>query len=421
MGGLLFGFDIAVISGTIPFLKVYFKLSESGLGFVAGVLHIGCMVGALFTGYITDKFGRRGPLLASACIFAISSVATGLADSHIMILIARFIAGLAVGAASILSPMYIAEISPAKIRGRMVALNQLTIVLGILMAYYINFLMVHWDNNWRYMFISGAIPSGLFFLLLLFVPESPRWLAVNFKKEKALKVLKKISGEKEAEGELERIMKGSTTDVKLGISALFKPKVRRLVLIGIGLAIFQQFSGINTILFYGTEVFTKAGFSTESSLFQSVLIGLVNLVFTILSLWLVEKLGRKILMLVGSLLMAVFLIAISISFQAKDVNGVLLVVLILGYIATFATSSGPVTWVLISEIFPNKIRGLAMSVATVFLWLACFLLTFTFPVLLKKLNASMTYMIYAVICVITFFFVLFFIRETKGKNLEEIA
>lgn len=420
MGGLLFGFDIAIINGTIPYIKTYLQMHESGLGFAVGILHIGCIAGTIVTGWLSDRYGRKRPLILAALMFALSAVGTGMAQTYATLVIFRFLAGIAVGAASILSPMYIAEICPAHMRGRMVSLNQLTIVIGILLAYYSNYLLSGADNNWRWMFVSAAGPSLLFFVSMFMVPESPRWLAKKNKDVEALTILSKTGTHEYARQELKNIRESLNVEGPGKVRDLLKPGIGFVVFVGIMLAVFQQFTGVNTIFFYGTEVFAKAGMNINASLFQSVVVGIVNLLATIASLWMVDRFGRKILMQGGSLWMALCLIVISTCFFLDWLQGFHVIAFILLFATGFALTSGPVTWVLISEIFPNHIRGIAMSVATSFLWLACFLLSFTFPILLKYIDAGWTYLIYALICIIAFWFIRKYTVETKGKSLEEI-
>lgn len=419
-GGLLFGFDIAIFSGTIPFIQPYYNLSEAQLGWTGSSLYVGCMMGTLITGFVTDKFGRKLPLIAAAAIFALSSLMMGWASSHDMLITWRIIAGIGVGAASMLSPLYIAEVSPAAGRGKMVSINQLTIVIGILLAYLCNYLLADVENNWRWMFTAGAGPSTLFFVCVFLVPESPRWLVSKGLTERARLVLQRITSSKEAEVEISAIQKAIKSEVKGRLSDLIKPGIIGIVVLGITIAIFQQISGANAIFFYAPIIFKKAGMNVSDQLFQQVLIGAINLIFTLVAMQLVDKLGRKKLMLAGSALMAVWLGLIGMCYYFSLFTGYLLSVFILAYIATYAATLAPVTWVLISEIFPTKIRGVAVSVATCALWMACFALAYGFPVLIDRLSAPQTFFLFAGICFLYFLILLKFAPETKGKSLEEV-
>jgi SP family arabinose:H+ symporter-like MFS transporter len=418
-GGLLFGFDIAVFSGTIPFIQPYYQLSEAQLGWTGSSLYVGCIIGTLITGYATDRFGRKPMLIAAAAIFMVSSVLMGWASSHSMLIFWRIVAGIGVGAASMLSPLYIAEISPASIRGRMVSINQLTIVIGILLAYFINYILADAEDNWRWMFTSGAIPSALFLFCVFFVPESPRWLLSKGYVDKAKDVLKKISGGIEVKEELRAIETGVHREVKGKLADLFQHGMKFVVLLGITMAVFQQISGANAIFFYAPIIFEKAGMDVQDQLFQQILIGAINLVFTLVAMQLVDKLGRKKLMLGGASLMALWLFLVGICYYFSLFDGYWLTFFVLAFIATYATTLAPVTWVLISEIFPTKIRGMAVSVSTCMLWVACFSLAYGFPVLIEWLNAPQTFFFFSGICLLYFFILLRYVPETKGKTLEQ--
>lgn len=418
-GGLLFGFDIAVFSGTIPFIQPYYELTEAQLGWTGSSLYIGCIIGTLFTGYATDRFGRKPLLIVAAGIFTISSILMGWAGSYNMLIFWRIVAGIGVGAASMLSPLYIAEISPASIRGRMVSINQLTIVIGILLAYFINYLLADVENNWRWMFTSGAIPSALFFLCIFLVPESPRWLVSKGHVEKAKAVLQKVNGESRVSEDIRAIQAGVRGEVKGKLSDLIQHGVTFVVLLGITMAVFQQISGANAVFFYAPIIFEKAGMDVKDQLFQQIMIGAINLVFTLVAMQLVDKLGRKKLMLGGSSLMAVWLFLVGMCYYFNLFEGYWLTFFVLAFIATYATTLAPVTWVLISEIFPTRIRGVAVSVSTCMLWVACFALAYGFPVLIEWLNAPQTFFLFSGICLLYFFILLRFAPETKGKTLEQ--
>lgn len=418
-GGLLFGFDIAVFSGTIPFIQPYYDLTEAQLGWTGSSLYVGCIIGTLFTGYATDRFGRKPMLIFAAAIFTVSSILMGWAGSYNMLIFWRIVAGIGVGAASMLSPLYIAEISPANIRGRMVSINQLTIVIGILLAYFINYLLADTEDNWRWMFTSGAIPSALFLFCVFLVPESPRWLISKGHVGKAGAILKKISGGADVSGDLAAIESRIHREVKGKFSDLFQHGVTFVVVLGITMAVFQQISGANAIFFYAPIIFEKAGMDVKDQLFQQIMIGAINLVFTLLAMQLVDRVGRKKLMVAGSSLMALWLFLVGLCYQLNLFEGYWLTFFVLAFIATYATTLAPVTWVLISEIFPTKIRGIAVSVATGMLWVACFALAYGFPVLIEWLNAPQTFYLFAGICLTYLFILLRYAPETKGKTLEQ--
>ncbi|HEY5748791.1 MAG TPA: sugar porter family MFS transporter [Chryseolinea sp.] len=417
-GGLLFGFDIAIFSGTIPFIQSYYHLSEAQLGWTGSSLYVGCIIGTLLTGPFAERFGRKLPLIIAAGIFMISSIFMGWSSTHSALIVWRIIAGIGVGAASMLSPVYIAEVSPAAIRGRMVSINQLTIVSGILLAYFSNYILADVENNWRWMFASGSIPSLLFFVFVFMVPESPRWLVSKGHIEKAKAILAKISGG-DAVQEVTLIQSRMQREVKGKFSDLLAPGVAFIVLLGITLAVFQQISGANAVFFYAPIIFEKAGMNVKDQLFQQIMIGAINLIFTVVAMMLVDKLGRKKLMLAGSFLMALWLLLVGICFHYSLFDGYLLSFFVLAFIATYAATLAPVTWVLISEIFPTKVRTRAVSIATGMLWVACFSLAYGFPVLIELLDAPQTFFLFSFICLTYFFILLKFVPETKGKTLEQ--
>ena len=418
-GGLLFGFDIAVFSGTIPFIQPYYELTEAQLGWTGSSLYFGCIIGTLFTGYATDRLGRKPLLITAAGIFTASSIMMGWASSYHMLVVWRIVAGIGVGAASMLSPLYIAEVSPARIRGRMVSINQLMIVSGILIAYFSNYLLADSADNWRWMFTAGAVPAALFFVCIFLVPESPRWLVSKGRLDKAAAVLRNISGDSRVEDDIQRMQAGMQQQVKGKLSDLLQPGVKFIVLLGITLAVFQQISGANAIFFYAPIIFEKTGMNVKDQLFQQVMIGGINLIFTVLAMQLVDRLGRKKLMLGGSSLMALWLLLIGLCFYLNIFQGYWLTFFVLAFIATYATTLAPVTWVLISEIFPTKIRGIAVSVSTGMLWVACFALAYGFPVLIEWLSAPQTFFLFSGICWVYFLILLRYVPETKGKTLEQ--
>ncbi len=421
LGGLLFGFDISVISGAIPFLKQVFNLSGSSLGWAVSSALIGCIFGPFLAGTPSDRFGRRNLLVLCAVFLAVSAVGSGLANSLTSFFIYRFIGGLGVGMASTLSPVYIAEVSPADIRGKFVSLNQLTIVIGILIAYFTNYLLVGiGPNNWRWMFASEAFPAVIFLAALFFVPESPRWLYKKKRDDEAFDVLNKIAGFEYAKRISGEIKKTLNHEEKGSFKELLNPRLRFVMIIGILLAVLQQWCGINVIFFYAPVIFQKTGIGIDSSLFQTIIIGLVNLTFTIVAMRLIDKVGRKKLLLIGSAGMVVTYLLIGACFYLNFLHGIHVLILILMTIAFYAISLAPVVWVLISEIYPNRIRGEAMSVATFFLWIASFVLTLTFPILQENVGESVTFWLYAGICLLGWLFIYRYVPETKGKSLEEL-
>jgi sugar porter (SP) family MFS transporter len=420
LGGYLFGFDFAVISGALPFLRSEFALNAWWEGFLTGSLALGCIVGCVIAGAIADRYGRKPGLMTAALIFAVSSLGMALSNTLTVFIAMRFAAGIGVGMASMLSPMYIAEISPAAVRGRNVAINQLTIVLGILVTNLINYLLADsGPDAWRYMFGLGMAPSILFLIGVLWLPESPRWLMQVNQQQKAQQVLNKIGNAQFAEATAADIKKSLQGHGKVSLSDVFARSVRPAVVIGIGLAVFQQFCGINVVFNYTSTIFESVGASLNQQLFETVSIGIVNLLFTLIAMWQVDKLGRKPLMLLGAGGLSIIYIVLAILLKGQAAAGVVST-LVLVAIALYATSLAPVTWVLIAEIFPNQIRSRATSVAVISLWAAYFVLVFTFPVLAEKMGAFGPFYMYAGICVLGFFFVKARVKETKGKTLEEI-
>jgi len=422
LGGLLFGFDISVISGTIPFIQEVFELNETMKGWVVSSALIGCILGASYAGRLGDKFGRKKVLMIIAILFGISAIGSGISNSIPTFVTYRILGGLAVGGASVLAPMYIAEISPAHLRGRMVSINQLTIVIGISMAYYSNyFLLAIGDNAWRWMFVAEAVPSVLFFIALFIVPESPRWLVARDEVEKAKYVLEKVAGTDFANFELKEIKESLSGNSKRGtLRDVFKKKYKMILFFGIFLAVFQQWSGINVIFFYGPDIFAKASLGVDAALFYTTLVGAMNIIFTILAMRVIDKMGRKKLMLIGSAGMVACYLIIGYLFKIEKTDGWMLLSFIIITPAFFAFGLGPTVWVVLSEIFPNKIRGAAMSVATFALWVGCYTLTLTFPIFVEALSAAVTFWIYAIVCVTGFLVIYKTLPETKGVSLEKL-
>lgn len=420
LGGYLFGFDFAVISGSLPFLKTEFGLNAWAEGFVTGSLALGCIAGCLFAGHIADRYGRRPGLLVAAGIFAFSSIGMALSPGLSLFILMRFCAGIGVGMSSMLSPLYIAEISPAAIRGRNVAINQLTIVLGILVTNLINYKLAgNGPSSWREMFGAGVVPSALFFTGVLFLPESPRWLISAGRKDQAMTTLRKIGSESFADDTMKAVVKSLENTRRETFSAVFDKSVRPAVLVGITLAVFQQFCGINVVFNYTSTIFKSVGASLDKQLLETIAIGVVNTIFTILAMWQVDRLGRKPLILAGSLGLSIIYVLLAFSLKIHA-DTAIISVLVLMAIALYSSSLAPVTWVLISEIFPNHIRGKATSFTIVCLWGAYFILVFTFPILAEKLGTYGPFYLYAVICLSGFIFILKKVRETKGQTLEQL-
>lgn len=420
-GGFLFGFDTSVISGAIEFIadpKV-FNLDAIEKGWTVSCILIGCMAGCIFTGPLSDKYGRKKILILTAFIFLVSSLGCALATDHVVFIVYRLVAGFAVGAASMLSPMYITEISPARHRGKLGILNILAIFIGQSAAFFSNYFLKDYGgiNNWRWMMGIMVIPSAILFLLLFFIPESPRWLVEKQKSRKAYQVLKKIN-RGSVENELMNIERSIQT-VSGNLNQLFKGKLFRLLLIGIALAVFQQASGINVIMYYAPSIFKSAGFGTNSALLQTSILGLVNLTFAIIAMFFVDRVGRKPLMIIGAIGTGISLLLLAITFIFNHFEGYFVLFCIMGYLAFFGFSIGPVIWVIIAEIFPNSFRSNAIAVCFFFLWLADFVVSFTFPYLLKNLQGY-SFLIYSFICFTCLLFVIKYVTETKGRSLEQI-
>jgi sugar porter (SP) family MFS transporter len=438
MGGLLFGWDWVVIGGAKPFFQRYFQLTtEAQIGWANSCALIGCLVGALVAGGLSDKFGRKKLLIIAALIFTLTSIGNALADNFDVFIAWRIFGGVAIGIASSLSPMYIAEIAPAQIRGKLVAVNQLTVVIGILLAQYINWYLVRnlpqgasddfirnsWfgQQGWRWMFGLTAAPAVLFFIGMFMVPESPRWLAKNGKSNLAHGILQKIGGDNYASAATAEIQSTLASEgiQRVRFADLLEPKLSKVIVLGVVLAVFQQWCGINVIFNYAEDIFRAAGYDISTVLKNIAWTGSVNLVFTLVALGVVDRGGRRPLMLFGSAALAIIYFTMGFCYHC-GVKGLPMLLLVLAAIGCYAMSLAPVTWVVISEIFPNRIRGAAMAVAVSALWIACFLLTFTFPILNRMLGSAGTFWLYGAICVAGFAFIKFKLPETKGKTLEQI-
>lgn len=420
MGGLMFGFDISIISGAVPFIQPYFGWNELQLGWGVSSLLVGAIIGAFGSGALTDKYGRKKILIFVALLFAFSCAATALARTTTGFISARVFGGLAVGAASVLSPMYVAEVSPARNRGRLVSIYQLTIVLGILISYTINYSLHDIANNWRWMFATGVVPSVLFFTGLFFIPESPRWLYKAGRGEESLKVLTKIGGAALAQAEIKEIAEVfSETRASLKFSELLKPASRPVMVVGFLLAVLVQVSGINTVVDYAPKILMSVGIEIKNALLQTSLIGLINGLFTFVAIGLIDRVGRRKLYLIGSLGMTITLVLLSLSFYFK-LSGIITLICILMFIAFFASCIGPVFWTLVAEIFPNRIRGKALAFASFTQWIFNFLVVLLFPHFLKTAGGALTFLFLAVMAALQWLLTWLKVPETKGKSLEEI-
>ena len=410
MGGLLFGYDWVVIGGAKPFYELFFGINESPLmqGVAMTTALIGCLAGATVAGAAADKYGRKPLLMVSALLFTISAIATGLFNDFTLFNIARFIGGVGIGVASALAPMYIAEVSPADIRGRMVSLNQMTIVLGILSAQIVNMLLARdttvvesqtWNIEWgwRWMFWAETLPAALFLLMSFFIPESPVFL--RLKKDHDNGTLQDSS--------------------EAGLKELFQSKYSSVLLLGLVIAVFQQWCGTNVIFNYAQEIFVGAGFNVDGMFINIVITGIANVVFTIVALFTIEKWGRRTLMLLGAGGLGLIYLTLGTCYYA-GVTGIVMVILVVAAISVYAMTLGPVTWTLLAEIFPNRIRGIAMATCTFALWVGCCTLTFSFPSMNAALGSSGSFWIYSVICLCAFLFLFHRCPETKGKSLEEL-
>jgi len=437
LGGLLFGYDWVVIGGAKPFYEIYFHLTSPQLqGWAMSCALIGCLAGAIAAGQLSDRFGRKRLLTLSAFIFATSSLGDALAAHFLVFVLWRILGGFAIGIASGVSPMYIAEISPAHLRGRLVSLNQMAIVIGILLAQVVNWLiarpvpaaatsaeiLVSWNGQaaWRWMFGVTAIPSLLFLIATFFVPESPRWLATQGRNEQALRLLARLGGEAYARQVMDDFQQVSGE--QRGISLwreLAQPGVARALVLGLVLAVLQQWCGINVIFNYAQEIFAAAGYQISGILFNIVITGAVNVAFTVLALAAIDRFGRRFLLLIGAAGLTAIYTVLGVCYRLH-VQGALMLGLVLAAIACFAVSLAPVTWVVISEIFPNRIRASAVSAAVAALWIACFVLTYTFPLLNAAIGAAGVFFLYASICLAGLVYLSLRLPETRNRSLEEI-
>jgi SP family arabinose:H+ symporter-like MFS transporter len=440
MGGLLFGYDWVVVGGAKPFYEPYFRITDDTplmRGFAQSSALFGCIAGAVLSGVLADRFGRKRLLILSGLLFTVSAVWTALAIDFFSYNLARIIGGVGIGLASNLSPMYIAEISPASLRGRFVSVNQLTIVIGILAAQIVNLLIARpvpenaaadwilhsWNGQygWRWMFGSETIPAFLFFVLMFFIPESPRWLVKYGRAGQAERILTRIGGPEYGRKEVLDI--GNTLAsgeiARVNFRDLLEPRLLKILWLGVFLAVFQQWCGINVIFNYAQEVFASAGYGVSDILFNIVITGIVNLLFTFVAIYTVDRFGRRILMLIGAAGLAGIYAVLGTGYYFQS-RGIHMLLLVVAAICCYAMSLAPITWVVIAEIFPNRIRGAAMSISVLSLWIACTILTLTFPYLKNTLGAHGAFWLYGAICVIGFLVIFLKLPETKGKSLEQI-
>lgn len=435
IGGFLFGYDWVVIGGAKPFYEAFFGIEEIPWlqGWVMSSAIAGCLIGVMVSGMLADKYGRKRMFFLAAVIFTVSAVGTGAVDNIRWFVFYRIFGGIGIGLASNISPMYISEVAPPAVRGRYVTFYQMAIVIGILAAQITNWLIGRsimpdenildsWNGQmgWRWMFWAEAVPAVLFFGLIFFIPQSPRWLVSKLNYRKALDVLSKIYNGDLARGELEEIKKSlQSSSSGASFRSLFEGRTGRIILIGIVLAVLQQWCGINVIFNYAQEIFSAAGYEVSDMLFNIVITGIVNVIFTFVGMYTVDKLGRRSLMLFGSSGLTLIYIILGLGYF-YEIKGAMMLLLVVMAIACYAMTLAPVTWVILSEIFPNRIRAMAMGLSTFALWSAAFVLTYTFPLLNKWLGASGTFWLYGLICIAGFLFIRVNLSETRGKTLEQI-
>ena len=436
MGGLLFGYDWVVIGGAKPFYEVFFGIENSPAmqGWVMGSAILGCLLGVMVSGSIADRYGRKPLMVIASLIFIAAAVGTGIVNTIEWFVFYRILGGVGIGIASNISPMYIAEVAPGNVRGRFVSINQLTIVLGILLAQIVNWqiaepivagesILESWNGQmgWRWMFWAGGVPAVFFFLMIFIVPESPRWLASKLNYEKATSIFTRIGGATYAGQEITSLKEAEATSSKekVNFRLLFQGKMPKILLIGVVIAAFQQWCGINVIFNYAQEIFAAAGYGVSDILFNIVITGVTNVIFTFVGMYTVDRLGRRALLLFGSVGLACIYAILGTCYYF-EVTGMAVLILVVLAIACYAMTLAPIVWVVISEIFPTRIRGMAMAVATFSLWTACFVLTYTFPLLNSGLGSYGTFWLYGLVCVLGYIFVYKKLPETKGKSLEQI-
>ncbi len=437
LGGFLMGFDASVISGVVTFIEPEFGLNKIELGWSVASLTLTATLAMMVSGPLSDRLGRRPVLKIAAVLFAISAVASAVAPSFVTLVAARMLGGFGVGAALIIAPMYIAEIAPAAMRGRMVSFNQLNIVVGISAAFFSNYLILRFGQsdlawadalgldtwNWRWMLGVEALPAIFYFLALFAVPESPRWLLMNGKEEDARRVLEKVSGSAQAEADIEAVkasIRSEQSTEPATLHELFRPAMRLVLVIGISVAILQQITGINSVFFYAPMIFEQSGIGTDASFMQAVLVGLVNLVFTVLAILFIDRLGRRALLGAGLTGIAACMLLLSYGFASAEMNPTIILVGILGFVASFAISLGPVMWVLFSELFPNRVRGLAISFVGLINSAVSFSVQLLFPWELQTLGNSVTFLIYGLLAIVGLVLVMRILPETKGRSLEQL-
>lgn len=420
LGGLLFGFDIAIITGAGPYLAKEFALGDLGLGWAFSSLLFGCALGCVIAGRLTDRFGRKKLLLLIALLFAGTSVETALAPNFAALVVARFLAGLAVGGVSLLSPMYVAEVSPARMRGRLGTMYQLSIIIGILTSFGINYLLRNMGaNNWRWMFLTGVVPSAVFFLLIAMAPETPRFLVMKGRERDALAVLERVGGRRNAQVQLDQIRISLRTQAR-SWRGLLRPGVSRALAVSLVLAVLIHVSGINTIIDYAPAIFQSAGWKIDSALASTFIVGVTEFLFTLVSFWAIDRYGRKPLYIIGSFGMTVSLILLTMTVFAGRFHGALVLALILTYIAFFASCIGPVFWTLVPEIFPNDMRGLAMTFPVLTQWIANALVVLLFPFAFHVIGKAATFGFLATMALAQGVFTWLRVPETRNKSLEEM-
>jgi sugar porter (SP) family MFS transporter len=426
LGGLLFGFDTAVIAGAIQYLKPFFHLSDGEIGLVVAAASIGCIPGALFAGRLADRYGRKKLMIVTALLYIVAAIGSGIAGSFVQLVAYRLIGGLAIGMASTLAPIYISEVAPPKFRGRLGMLQQLAIVTGILLSFMSNYFIVNAsfsflnnDTFWRYMLAAAVVPSLIFFILLLLVPESPRWLVLKNKLLEAKKVFGNIYSEGESQEQVKMVVDNIASESEPALKDVLTPRFKKVVIIGLVFASIAQLTGINIVFYYAPLIFEKTHVG-GSVLYQTMLTGVVNLIFTIVAFWLIDRIGRKKLLLGGSLVMGLCMGVLAALFYFNMLQNYFVLITIFVYIGGFACTWGVVLWVYVAEIFPNKIRGTATSIAVFGNWVANSIVSLTFPVMLSQLGAAPTFLIYAVVNLSMILFVSRYVFETKGVPLEKI-
>jgi len=426
LGGLLFGFDTAVIAGSLQYLKPVFSLSDAEVGLVVAAASIGCIPGSLFAGSLADQFGRKKLMIVTSILYIIAALGSGIAGSYVQLVVYRFIGGVAIGMASTLAPIYISEVAPPKFRGRLGMLQQLAIVTGILLSFISNYVIakapfgfLNDGNIWRYMLAAAVVPSVIFFILLLLVPESPRWLIAKNKIKDAQRVFDHIYSKTESVEQVELVSKDIATEDTSALKEVFTPRFRKVVIIGLVFASIAQLTGINIVFYYAPLIFEKVHVG-GSVLFQTMLTGVVNLIFTILAFPLIDRLGRKKLLLVGSVIMGLCMFVLAALFHFDMLHNCFVLLTIFVYIGGFACTWGVVLWVYVAEIFPNRVRGTATSIAVFGNWVANSIVSLTFPVMLAQLGPVYTFGVYGIINISMVLFVSRYVFETKGVPLERI-